>query len=461
MTELVVSGSFRDPSGFVFLQGHRIYRQVSSRYREHYTHLINSGLYTCLSENGLLIQHEEVNTGYAGSGDVYKVLKPELVPFISYPYEWCFSQLKEAALTTLEIQKKSLEYGLTLKDASAYNIQFIRGKPLLIDTLSFEKYRAGEPWIAYKQFCEHFLAPLSLMSCRDARLNQLFRVCIDGIPLDLASSLLPFHTYLNLPLLLHIHLHSRSQKHYADNHLKIQLVKKNISLTSLFGLIDNLESFIRKLRYLPKKTEWNEYYEKDSYCPAALARKKQLVAGFLDEIQPESVWDLGANTGLFSRIACDRGIPTVSFDIDPACVETSYLQAVRTGESNLLPLVLDLTNPSPGTGWENKERMSLAERGPADAVLALAVIHHLAISNNVPLNMIAGFFKNICNSLIIEFIPKSDPKVRKLLATREDIFPDYRQESFEREFSKLFTIQSRADITDSQRTLYLMRRKEA
>jgi ribosomal protein L11 methylase PrmA len=460
MNKAVVSGSFRDPNGFVFLQGDRIYRQVGSLYQQHYAHLMDSGLYRCLSENGLLIRHEEVETVCAGSGDVYKVLKPEMVPFISYPYEWCFSQLKAAALATLEIQKKALEYGMILKDASAYNIQFKGGRPLLIDTLSFEKYRVGEPWVAYKQFCEHFLAPLLLMNYRDARLNRLFRLFINGIPLDLAGPLLPFISYFRLASLVHIHMHSRSQQHYADNPDEKRLAQKNVSLTSLLGLVDNLESSVRKLNRFSKKTEWHDYYEKDSYCPAALNHKIQIVIDFLEEVRPGSVWDLGANTGLFSRLASDRGIPTVSFDIDPACVETSYLRTVSAAEKNILPLVLDLTNPSPGLGWENRERMSLAERGPADMVLALAVIHHLAISNNVPLNRIAGFLNNICNTLVIEFIPKSDPKVRKLLATREDVFPDYQQESFEKEFGRLFSIQAKVNISESQRTLYLMARKE-
>ena len=180
----------------------------------------------------------------------------------------------------------------------------------------------------------------------------------------------------------------------------------------------------------------------------------------MDKISPKTVCDLGANTGVFSRIASDKGIQTISFDIDPACVEINYLTAIEKEETNILPLFLDLTNPSPGVGWENKERMSFLERGRADAVLALALIHHLAISNNLPLDRIARFLGKICSSLIIEFIPKSDPRVKKLLATRKDIFSNYTQEAFEGEFSKLFVIQTSAKIRDSERTLYLMLAKE-
>ncbi len=460
MTSENIPGSFRDPSGFVFFLDGEIYRQVNVTYKENYDYLISSGLYKNLAESGLLLPHDEVDINYAKSDNAYKILKPELVRFISYPYEWCFSQLRDAALTTLEIQKRALKFGMTLKDCSVYNIQFVKGKSIFIDTLSFEKNHEGEPWVAYRQFCQHFLAPLALMRYRDTRLNQLFRLYIDGVPLDLASSLLPFRTRFNIPLLLNIHFHSASQKHYADKPIGKEKIKKRVSRTSFLGLIDNLESCIKKLTWHPKGTEWADYYASDSsYTSDAIDHKRQLVNDFLDEINPKTVWDLGANTGLFSRIASDKGIQTISFDIDPACVEINYLTTLDKGEINILPLFLDLTNPSPGIGWENRERLSLLERGPVDTVLALALLHHLSISNNLPLDSLASFFRNICSWLIIEFVPKSDPKVQILLATRDDIFTNYTQNAFESEFSKFFSIQTSARINDSERTLYLMRRR--
>ena len=193
-----ISGSFRDPSGFLFSQDGLIYRQINNCYKENYDYLINSGLYKDLLNSGLLISHKEVGSAYARSNDAYKIIRPEPLVFISYPYEWCFSQLRDAALLTLKIQKKSLQHGMSLKDCSAYNIQFKKSKPIFIDTLSFEKYEADRPWVAYKQFCQHFLVPLALMVYKDIRLSQLFRIYIDGIPLDLAIKLLPFYSYFNL-----------------------------------------------------------------------------------------------------------------------------------------------------------------------------------------------------------------------------------------------------------------------
>lgn len=456
-----VAGSFRDPSGFVFSKDGEVYRQINRVYQEDYDQFVSSGLYEKLVQDGLLISHTEVNFQYAVTGDAYKVVKPEQIPFISYPHEWCFSQIRHAALLTLEIQTKAFDFGMSLKDCSAYNIQFRNGKPVFIDTLSFEKYREGQPWVAYRQFCQHFLAPLALMRHVDVRLHQLLRVYLDGIPLDLASRLLPVRTRINFGLLSHIHLHARAQKRFADESISSASKSRSVGRMAFLGLVDSLRSAVEKLEWQPGGTEWHDYYDISNYSDAALENKRRLVAEMLDEITPApaSVWDLGANMGLFSRIASDKGIPTISFDIDPSAVEKNYLESVSRGETNILPLVLDLTNPSPGIGWENRERESFLERGPADVVFALALIHHLAISNNLPFRKVTRFFRQVCHSLIIEFVPKSDSQVQKLLSSREDIFGKYDQPSFEREFAKFFTILHSEPIADTKRTLYLMTAK--
>jgi ribosomal protein L11 methylase PrmA len=454
-----VSGSFRDPSGSVFLKNGQVYRQVNRRYQEDYDLLINSGLYDSLVRDGLLIPHTEDDIQKALSQDAYKVIKPHHVPFISYPYEWCFSQLKRAALLTLTTQEKALKFGMSLKDSSAYNIQFLGARPILIDTLSFEEYREGQPWVAYRQYCQHFLGPLALMGYADVRLHQLLRAYLDGIPLDLVSALLPARTRFKFSLLSHIHLHAKAQKQFANRYALPK--HRTMSQTALLGLIDSLRSATEYLRWKPADTEWHDYYTTSNYSTSALEHKKQLVAEMLDAVEPNpaSVWDLGANTGLFSRIASTRGIPSVAFDMDPAAVEINYLDCVAKGETNLLPLVLDITNPSAGLGWENQERMSLLDRAPVDVALALALVHHLAISNNLPLHRIARFLGQICRSLLIEFVPKTDPQVQKLLASREDIFEEYNQEAFEAAFNQCFVIQRQQIIADTPRCLYLMVRR--
>jgi hypothetical protein len=450
--------SFRDPSGFLFTAGGVLYRQVNRSYQQDYEALMQSGLYPKLVDAGLLIPHQEVELPAEQSDQAYKILQPERVAFISYPYEWSFSQLQDAALATLQIQRMALAAGMSLKDSSAYNIQFHKGRPTLIDTLSFEIYREGQPWDAYRQFCQHFLAPLSLMAYRDERLGQLLRVYIDGVPLDLASRLLPGRTRLIFPLLLHIHLHAATQKRYAAQ-TNVKTSGQQFGRAAMLGLIDSLESGIRKLKWSPAGTAWGDYYDETNYTPSGLEHKQQLVGQFLDQAAPRLVWDLGANTAMFSRIASQRGIPTLAFDIDPGAVEKAYLECRRQKEPNLLPLLLDLTNPSPSLGWHHAERLALLDRGPADAVLALALIHHLAIANNVPLARLADFFADAGRWLIIEFVPKADSQVQRLMATRKDIFPDYNPEAFERIFAEKFTLHRREAIQGTQRILYLMEKR--
>jgi ribosomal protein L11 methylase PrmA len=457
MTQKLAS-SFRDPSGFLFKRDGVLYRQINLDYQNHYEKLMDSGLYQALVDANQLIPHAEVAIAPADSEQAYKIIQPELIPFISYPYEWSFSQLKAAAHLTLAVQKRALDFDLSLKDASAYNIQFHHGRPILIDTLSFEDYREGKPWVAYRQFCQHFLAPLALMTYRDVRLSRLLRVYIDGIPLDLASKLLPFRTRLSPSLLMHLHLHASAQKRYAGKTVSKNIQQRRMSRTAFINLIESLESSIRKLSWQPVSTEWVEYYTDTNYTNAASQHKAQLIQTFLDKIQPHLVWDLGANTGLYSRLASARAIPTLAFDIDPAAVERNYLACVADAETNLLPLIIDLTNPSPGLGWHHQERTALLTRASADAVMALALIHHLAIANNVPLDQLAHFFDDIGRWLIIEFVPKSDSQVQRLLATRDDIFPNYTRDGFEQAFNKYFTIIETEPIRESERILYLMER---
>jgi len=454
-SKATIAGSFRDPSGFLFFQNNTLYRQVNISYRDDYDQLVQSGLYKHLVEKGFLISHEEINPS-SFETSAYKILQPEKIPFISYPYEWSFSQLKDAALLTLTIQQTALKYGMSLKDASAYNIQFYLGKPVFIDTLSFEKYSEGKPWVAYRQFCKHFLAPLALMAFRDYRLIQLLRTNIDGIPLELAAMLLPPKTKWMLSLAMHIHWHAKSQIRYADK--KVTKQQRPISKMQFLGLIDNLKSAVKKLKWNPMGTEWADYYENTNYTDDAIKLKADMVSDYLDAAAPQTVWDLGANNGHFSRIANQKGCTTISFDIDPCAVEKNY-RLVKKGLGTLLPLVLDLTNPSPAIGWNNTERESLIERGPADCAMALALIHHLAISNNVPFEKIAAYFAEICSHLIIEFVPKKDSQVQRLLATREDIFPNYHKEAFEQEFAQYFELQKSQPITGTDRYLYLFSKK--
>ena len=443
----------------MFIAGDRLLRQVNPVYRPHYDRLMSSGLYESLTKDGLLISHTEVDPRKVKAKGAYKVIEPERVPVITYPYEWSFSQLKDAALATLEAHRRALAYGMVIKDASAYNIQFVAGKPSLIDTLSFEINPEGRPWIAYRQFCQHFLAPLALMAHVDVRLGLLMRDFIDGIPLDLAAHLLPRRTLINFNLLAHIHMHAAAGKQVRSSASVEAERGQRVSASGLHALTESLISAIRGLKWQLDRTRWSDYYHGDSYSETGLARKQALVREFLQETGAKRVLDLGANTGLYSRIGSSLGMLVISSDSDPGAVELSYQEVVSQNLDKVLPVLVDLTNPSPALGWANRERDSFEERFSADCALALALIHHLAISNNVPLSDIASTFAGLSDWLIVEFVPKSDPKTQMLLASRDDIFDTYTPDNFEAVFGTVYTIKRHESIPDSDRMLYLMHRK--
>ncbi len=448
--------SFRDPSGFLFRREGVLYRQVNQVYREDYDLLMSSGLYDDLTAGGLLIPHEEVDEAPADPRTCYKVLRPQEVSFVSYPYEWCFGEYKDAALATLEIQRRALARGMSLKDSSAYNIQFARGRPVLIDSLSFERYREGEPWVAYRQFCQHFLAPLALMARRDIRLGQLSRIYLDGVPLDLTARLLPPAARFNLGLLTHVFLHAGAQRRFAAGQVRRGEVRGRMGRTAFLGLIDSLVSTVCRLTWEPVGTEWAAYDEVSNYTPEAEQQKAEIVGAFVRRVRPATVWDLGANVGRYSRVAAADGAFTIAWDVDPAAVEKNYRECKAAKEINVLPLLLDLTNPSPALGWEHRERMSLVERGPADLVLVLALVHHMAIGNNVPLRDLARFLARLGRWLAIEFVPKEDSQVQRMLSLRQDIFVEYDEQGFEQAFADAFLVRERVPIRGSLRVLYLM-----
>lgn len=459
-----LSSSFRDPSGFVFSHADCIYRQVNDCFAENYDLFIGSGLYEKLVSRKLLVPHQEIVDDSVPIGpNCYKLLKPQQIPFISYPYEWSFSQLQEAAMLTLRVQHEAIKHGLILKDASAYNVQFIDSKPVFIDTLSFDPYTKGSPWVAYKQFCQHFLAPLALMAFTDIELSKLMISHIDGVPLSLASKLLPFRTRFNYSLATHIHLHSKMQKQHGDTAGK-QATKNAKSVTvseqGLRALMESLASTVKKLNWKMPETEWGNYYANTNYSDRAGEEKRMLVDKFLDRI-PDSlaiIQDFGANTGEFSRIAAKHCELVVSQDIDPVAVELNHRENTSSGPANILPLIQDFSSPSPAIGWGNAERSSFLERSHCDVLLVLALIHHLAISNNVPLSNIAKLFAGMTKWLVIEFVPKSDSQVVRLLATRDDIFSTYTQQGFEAAFAQYFSIEVTAPVSESERMLYLMKK---
>jgi hypothetical protein len=452
--------SFRDPAGYVFVDGGVVKRAVTVHGEPDYRRFIGSGLYQRLVKESLLVAHEEKDAAIRRSPEVATVLVPEQILTISYPYEWCFGQLRDAALLTLRLEKHALEHGMTLKDASAFNVQFRGSQPIFIDTLSFEADHGG-PWLAYNQFCRHFLAPLALMSYLGPMFHQCWKPLVDGVPLDCTSALLPRRTYLRFGLLVHIHLHARSQQRYSQCAPPPRKTPKPIvsGVDRKQALVESLQATIQGLRVSGTPTEWSDYYRHTShYSPESEARKKEIVSRMIERARPALVYDLGGNTGEYGRLATDAGAACVCFDVDPQCVQSNYERSKAAGDLHMLPLLMDLTNPTPPLGFHLRERLSLLDRGRADLLLALAVIHHLRITGNVPFLRIAAFLADLGERLIVEYVPKQDVMVRRLLQNRKDSFFDYEDDLFLRAFQEHFVMEESVPISASGRTIYLFRR---
>ncbi len=448
--------SHRDPAGFIFEHGEKFYRQVNKVYAADYDLLLQSGLYSRLVKENKLLAHEELKECIIENADGYKTLLPEQLPFVSYPYEWCFHQWKDAALLTLNILKISLGYGMILKDATPFNIQFVQGSPVLIDTLSFEKYDPTKPWIAYRQFSECFIAPLLLARHRSPELLKLFCQYPDGIPLHLLVKLLPFKSRLNLNTQLHIFLQA-SVKGKQENEIK---TKQAFSSEKLHRIVDNLLYFVRSIHAPAASGNWNNYYGETVLSREYLEEKKRIVEDWTNSLPVKTVLDLGTNTGHFAQICSAQGKSVIAIDADVECIDRLYKECKQKKTTNILPLCVDLSNPTPAIGWDNKERTSFPTRAKAELCLALALIHHLAISRNLGFSQIACSLGKMATRLIIEFIPKADPKVALLLKNRTDIFESYHELSFTNAFEKKFTIEKKQVLTNSGRILFLMKRKE-
>lgn len=455
MTQAGAAGS-RDPAGFVYQREGQLLRQVNAGYRASFERVLASGVLDELQAAGLLIPHEVAPIDLAATPDAWRVLRPDRVPFISYPYEWSFSQLRDAALLTLELQTRALSRGMTMRDASAFNVQFHGGRPVFIDTLSFGPHEEGRPWVAYRQFCEHFLAPLALMARRDVRLSGLHAQFADGIPLDLASRLLGPASWLRPSLTLHVHLHARAQNRYADAARRPARDGARLTRQALLRLVEQLRQTIEALEWEPAGTTWAEYESTHGYTADASLAKETLVRDLLSRVSPGMTWDLGANTGRFSRIAADLGHRVIAVDGDHAAVDRAYRAERARGGQSILPLVNDLLSPSTSSGWAGAERQSLAGRGPADALLALAVVHHIAFSGNIALPRIADWFAQLGRAAIVEFVPPDDPQVRRLVAARPEATHHYDREVFERAFARHFTISARQPVPETGRIVYLM-----
>lgn len=456
-----VPSSFRDNTGFVYEENSTLFRAVTFTGDPDYLQLSNCGLMHYLHQRGLLVPHRECASGSGSdqSPKIARVLEPDRVPFLSWPWEWSFSQWKDAAIAVLDIQRAAVEHGMRLKDASAFNVQFHHGRPVWIDTLSFEDNADGAPWIAYRQFCRHFLAPLALMSNVDPSLGRLMLLHLDGIPLDLTARLLPWRTRVQAGLAAHIHLQARMQRRHAAQASDRPVNRPTLSIAGQLSIIESLRSTVEGLHWSASATEWGQYYAHTNYGDDAMRRKEAEVGRLLDAIAPtRMVWDFGANDARFSRLAAQKECQTIAWDIDPGAADTAWRAVRGNAALPVLPLVLDLTNPSPAAGWNLTERESLLERGPAELVIALALVHHICLTGQVPLEHFSAFLARCAPSAIIEWVPRDDSQAQRLLVRRPDRCLEYNDTNFEAAIRLHWHIVEIVDLGDSSRRLYRLER---
>lgn len=446
--------SYRDPSGFLFYKNDVLYRQVNQSFKKDFDQFINGGLYEHLVEKKILVSHETIIENLTASANWYQTLKPQMVPFISYPYEWCFDMLKDAALITLEAAGEAMNFGMMLKDASAYNVQLNEGRMMFIDTLSFEKYDEQKPWIAYRQFCEHFFAPLALMHYLKEPLQNLILAHFDGVPLSLAKKLLPFRSKLNLHTYLHLHLQSSlSKKKQATSNSA-----GNFSKQKMKNLFQSLEQAVRSFSFSERSGVWSDYYEEANQRQDYVKTKKEIITEWLEQLQPNTVLDIGTNEGEFSLLAATKSKYVISSDLDHYSINRLYHHLKQKQTGNIHPLIIDFTNPTPAIGVNNEERNSFLSRAKSDLVMVLAFIHHIAIGKNVPFEKMAAMLSSLGDHIIIEFVPKDDPKVQIMLSGKKDIYTDYNEQTFENAFGNLFSVIKKQAIANSGRTLYLLKK---
>jgi hypothetical protein len=446
--------SFRDPSGFIFMWEGKYYRQVNTSYGSDYELLMNSGLYDHLTEKKILLSHTETNEIIARQNSWHKTLEPTQVPYITYPYEWCFAQFRDAALLTLSMVKISIEYGMIIKDATPFNVQFIDGNAVFIDTLSFEKYDAEKPWVAYRQFCNMFLFPLYLEYYLRTDIQKIMIAYPDGIPVDITSRLLPLKSSLSLGVWLHVYLQNT-----VTQNTRSKTDGDKFSKKKLLNLVNHLEATIQKLNSRMSRTEWSNYYESTIPGKNYLQEKEKVFREMISKMNIKTALDLGANDGYFSKILAEENTEVIAVDSDSRTISKLYNELKAGSIKNILPLVMDVANPSPSIGFRNRERPSFHQRIKTELVIALALVHHLVIGRNISLTVLAEYFSEITELLLIEWIPREDEKVMQMLSGRKDVFGDYTADHFEHSFSRFFHVKKKEKIPGCHRILYLMEKR--
>ncbi len=453
-------GSFRDRQGRVFYVGKEVFRALSLKALENWELLSNTRFFGKLIEDGSIVGSRLTDSlpSHLLASDWAAVLQHDRIPFVSYPFEWSFSMLKDAAELQLRLLLEALAEDLILKDATSYNVQWSGSQPVFIDVASFEPYRRGEPWSGYRQFCKLFLFPLLLQAHKNLSFHGWLRGSLEGIdPEDLAA-VMSFRDRIRAGVFLHVYMQAKMQQRYRerDQDARQQIRKAGFSRDLIVANVARLQKLVQSLNWRQNDSTWSDYASDNSYTEDDHRAKLDFVDRAAEAVKPELVWDLGSNTGVFSKVAAEHAGYVVSMDADHLAVERNYLSLRKEGNRKILPLVNNLVDPSPALGWKGEERKCLPERGRPDLILALALIHHIVISANIPLQDFVAWLAEQSKAVVIEFVTKKDPMVKTLLRNKDDQYEDYEQCFFETQVQLHFETVRRLDLECGTRTLYFL-----
>jgi len=456
------SGSFRDRKSRVFLQHGEVYRALSPQAQRDWHRVSQQPFFEQLLSKGSVVRTRELSDEVAAqfelSASIAAILHHDRIPFVSYPYEWSFSMLRSAAILHLEILSEAIEVGTILKDSSPYNVQFRGSRPVFIDIGSFVTHGENEPWTGYRQFCELMLFPLLLQAYRKIDLQPILRAHLDGISASQFLRHLSWRDRFRPGVFTHGWLQSllERQTNASQADTVGGLKSSGFDRRLIQQNLRKLTALLQQLKWHPDATQWSHYRHELPHVVQDLEVKSNFVRGICEKHPRSLVWDLGCNDGHFSRIAADHADYVVAMDQDHGCVERLYLElAANAGtRGNILPLRIDLLNPSPAQGWRGRERSRLEDRGHPDLVLCLGLIHHLVIAGNIPLPEVVDWLASLQAEVIIEFPSKRDPMVRGLLRNKADQYDDYSLPALEAALQESgLKTRSRTALPSGERTL--------
>ena len=458
-------GSFRDPGNRVFTVDGEVYRALDKRNLDAWEALTNSRFFGEQLVRGNVVDTEPAagvpTPAGAPPGGWAGVLHHRRIPIISYPYEWTFSMLRDAALLQLDLLDAALAEDMILKDSTPYNVQFVGARPVFIDVGSFEPLEPGDIWVGYRQFLRQYLYPLMLRAYVGVPHQPWLRGDAEGPTAEQMAAMLPLRHRAHQASLLHVALPARGERRYKDStrdfrsEFRAAGFKKELVQSNVRGL----RSTVAGLDWDHGRSTWNRYADECSHVSRDRGPKTDFLEKVLAEHRPTVVWDLGANDGHFSRVAATVAASVLAVDADEEVLDGFYRSLHADGNGVILPMLQDLSAPSPGLGWRGGERARLEARSSPDLVLCFAVIHHLVVGRNVPLRQVVDWLADLDSRVILEFVPPGDPMVELLSVNKRphEVHGDYDEESLRRYLADRFVVEAEEALPECDRRLFLLR----